>query len=221
MLKPKRKIIRKEIKRDPFIETIDKLEKSYDKNKKTFLNIILVIITGVFVINFLLKKQDQKNIDSNSALGIAMVAFENRDYENAKFQLETITSDFSGTAASDVANFYLGKIYFESEDFVKSELYLKTFLNTGDSKILYFGAIKVLANIALQNNEYDKAIKLLDSGLKKVSTSNSIELKILKTHVLKNKGNTNLAKEILEEVMLEKKLPRHLRQRSEELIGMM
>ncbi len=52
MLKPKRKIIRKEIKRDPFIETIDKLEKSYDKNKKTFLNIILVIITGVFVINF-------------------------------------------------------------------------------------------------------------------------------------------------------------------------
>ncbi len=221
MLKPKRKIIRKEIKRDPFIETIDKLEKSYDKNKKTFLNIILVIITGVFVINFLLKKQDQKNIDSNSALGIAMVAFENRDYENAKFQLETITSDFTGTAASDVANFYLGKIYFESEDFVKSELYLKTFLNTGDSKILYFGAIKMLANIALQNNEYDKAIKLLDSGLKKVSKSNSIELKILKTHVLKNKGNTNLAKEILEEVMLEKKLPRHLRQRSEELIGMM
>ena len=79
----------------------------------------------------------------------------------------------------------------------------------------------MLANIALQNNEYDKAIKLLDSGLKKVSKNNSIELKILKTHVLKNKGNTNLAKEILEEVMLEKKLPRHLRQRSEELIGMM
>ena len=36
MLKPKKKITRKEIKRDPFLETIDKLENSFEKNKKTF-----------------------------------------------------------------------------------------------------------------------------------------------------------------------------------------
>ena len=64
MLKPKRKITKKEIKRDPFLETIDKLENSFEQNKKTFLNIILVLIAGIFIINFLLKKQDQKNIHS-------------------------------------------------------------------------------------------------------------------------------------------------------------
>jgi hypothetical protein len=75
MLKPKRKITRKEIKRDPFLETIDKLENSFEKNKKSVLNIVLVIIAGVFIVNFLLKKHDRKNIDSNSALGVATVAF--------------------------------------------------------------------------------------------------------------------------------------------------
>ena len=75
MLKPQRKITKKEIKRDPFLESIDKLEYNFEQNKKTFLNIVLVLIAGIFIINFLLKKQDQNNIDSNSALGAAMVAF--------------------------------------------------------------------------------------------------------------------------------------------------
>ena len=38
------------------------------------------LIGLIFIINFLLKKYDQKKIDSNSALGVAMVAFENIDY---------------------------------------------------------------------------------------------------------------------------------------------
>ena len=221
MLKPKRKITRKEIKRDPFLETIDKIENSYEKNKKIFLNFIIALVAGVFIINFILKKQDQKNIDSNSALGIAMVAFENRDYENAKFQFESIISDFNGTTAFSAANFYLGKIYFESSDFVKSESFLNTFINSGKTEILYLGAIKMLTNIAMQNREYDKAIKLLDSGSKNVSKNDYIELKLIKTLVLKNQGNTDKAKSLLDEIISEKKLPRALKQKSEELIGMM
>ena len=34
MLKPKKKITRKEIKRDPFLETIDKFENSFEKRQK-------------------------------------------------------------------------------------------------------------------------------------------------------------------------------------------
>ena len=221
MLKPKRRITRKEIKRDPFLETIDKLENSFEKNKKSFMNIVLVLIAGFFIVNFLLKKQDQKNIDSNSALGVATVAFENRDYENAKFQFETIISEFNGTEASMIANFYLGRIYFENNDFEKSESSLNTFINSSNSKILYTAAIKMLANIAMHYKEYDKAIKLLDNGLKKVSKNDSIDLKLIKTILLKDKGMTDLAKDLIDEIMSEEKLPLHQKQKSEELIGMM
>ena len=221
MLKPKRKITRKEIKRDPFLETIDKIENSYEKNKKTFLNIIVAALAGIFIINFLLKKHDQKNIDSNSALGVAMVAFENRDYENAKFQFESIISNFDGTSAFNIANFYLGKIYFENNDFVEAESFLNNFVNSNELENFYHGAIKMLVSISLQNSQYDKAIKLLDNSLKKVSKNDSIELKLIKTIVLKDQGKTDKAKRLLNEIIAEEKLPRHLKEKSEELIGMM
>jgi predicted negative regulator of RcsB-dependent stress response len=222
MLKPQRKITRKEIKRDPFLETIDKIEYNFEQNRKTYLYIALGLIAVIISANFLLNKQSQKDIDSNSALGIALVAFDNEDYENAKFQFETILSDFSGTNSSNIANYYLGKISFENNDLTKAESYLNEYLNNSEPDILIPGTIKILSNIALKNNEFDKAIKLLDRGLRLGLDNNiSNEFKLLKVSILIEQDKIEIAQNILNEILLEKKLPIHLKQRSEELIGMM
>ena len=222
MLKPQRKITRKEIKRDPFLETIDKIEYNFEQNKKTYLNIALGLIAVIISVNVLLNKQGQKDIDSNSALGIALVAFDNEDYENAKFQFETILSDFSGTNSSNIANYYLGKISFENNELIKAESYLNEYLNNSEPDILIPGTIKILSNIALKNNEFDKAIKLLDRGLRLGLDNNiSNEFKLLKVSILIEQDKVEIAQYILNEILLEKKLPIHLKQRSEELIGMM
>ena len=222
MLKPQRKITRKEIKRDPFLETIDKIEYNFEQNKKTYLNIALGLIAVIISVNILLNKQGQKDIDSNSALGIALVAFDNQDYENAKFQFETILSDFSGTNSSNIANYYLGKISFENNGLIKAESYLNEYLNNSEPDILIPGTIKILSNIALKNNEFDEAIKLLDKGLRLGLDNNiSNEFKLLKVSILIEQDKVEIAQYILNEILLEKKLPIHLKQRSEELIGMM
>ena len=222
MLKPQRKIIRKEIKRDPFLETIDKIEYNFEQNRKTYLYIAMGLIAVIISANFLLNKQSQKDIDSNSALGIALVAFDNEDYENAKFQFETILSYFSGTNSSNIANYYLGKISFENNDLTKAESYLNEYLNNSEPDILIPGTIKILSNIALKNNEFEKAIKLLDRGLRLGLDNNiSNEFKLLKVSILIEQDKIEIAQNILNEILLEKKLPIHLKQRSEELIGMM
>ena len=61
----------------------------------------------------------------------------------------------------------------------------------------------------------------MDNSLKKVSKNDSIELKLIKTIVLKDQGKTDKAKRLLNEIIAEEKLPRHLKEKSEELIGMM
>jgi len=222
MLKPQRKITRKEIKRDPFLETIDKIEYNFEQNKKTYLKIALGIIAVIIFVNFLLNKQSQKDFDSNSALGIALVAFDNEDYENAKFQFETILLDFSGTNSSNIANYYLGKISFENNELIKAESYLNEYLNNSEPDILIPGTIKILSNIALKNNEFDKAIKLLDRGLRLGLDNNiSNEFKLLKVSIFIEQDKTEIAQKILNEILIEKKLPIHLKQQSEELIGMM
>ena len=222
MLKPQRKITRKEIKRDPFLETIDKIEYNFEQNKKNYLYIALGIIAVIISVNVLLNKQVQKDIDSNSALGMALVAFDNEDYENAKFQFESILSDFSGTNSFNIANYYLGKISFENNELIIAESYLNEYLNNSEPDILIPGTIKILSNIALKNNEFDKAIKLLDRGLRLGLDNNiSNEFKLLKVSILINQDKVEIAQYILNEILLEKKLPIHLKQRSEELIGMM
>ena len=222
MLKPKRKITRKEIKKDPFLESIDKLENNFEQNKKTYLNIAIGVIAIVLVINILLNKQSQKNIDSNSDLGMALVAFDNEDYDNAKFQFETIVSEYSGTNSSNVANYYLGKISFENDDLDKSKTYLNAYLKDPEPDILIPGAIKMLSNIALKSSEYDKAIKLLDRGIRLDLNSDIInDFKLLKVSILKDQGKPEIAQNILDEILKEEKLPNHLKRLSEELIGMM
>jgi|TARA_B100001245_G_scaffold230362_1_gene209826 predicted negative regulator of RcsB-dependent stress response len=222
MLKPKRKITRKEIKKDPFLESIDKLENNFEQNKKTYLNIAIGLIASVLVINILLNKQSQKNIDSNSDLGMALVAFDNEDYDNAKFQFETIVSEYSGTNSSNVANYYLGKISFENDDLDKSKTYLNAYLKDPEPDILIPGAIKMLSNIALKSSEYDKAIKLLDRGIRLDLNSDIInDFKLLKVSILKDQGKPEIAQNILDEILKEEKLPNHLKRLSEELIGMM
>ena len=47
------------------------------------------------------------------------------------------------------------------------------------------------------------------------------ELKLFKTLVLKDQGKIDKAKSLLDEIMLDDKLPAHLKQKSEEIIGMM
>ena len=222
MLKPKRKITRKEIKKDPFLESIDKLENNFEQNKKTYLSIAIGLIASILVINILLNKQSQKNIDSNSDLGMALVAFDNEDYDNAKFQFETIVSEYSGTNSSNVANYYLGKISFENNDLVKSKTYLNVYLKDPEPDILIPGAIKMLSNIALKSSEYDKAIKLLDRGIRLDLNSDIInDFKLLKVSILKDQGKPEIAQNILDEILKEEKLPNHLKRLSEELIGMM
>ena len=222
MLKPKRKITRKEIKKDPFLESIDKLEYNFEQNKKTYLSIAIGLIASILVINILLNKQSQKNIDSNSDLGMALVAFDNEDYDNAKFQFETIVSEYSGTNSSNVANYYLGKISFENDDLDKSKTYLNAYLKDPDPDILIPGAIKMLSNIALKSSEYDKAIKFLDRGIRLDLNSDIINnFKLIKVSILKDQGKPEIAQKILDEILKEEKLPNHLKRLSEELIGMM
>jgi tetratricopeptide (TPR) repeat protein len=222
MLKPKRKITRKEIKKDPFLESIDKLEYNFEQNKKTYLNIAIGLIASILVINILLNKQSQKNIDSNSDLGMALVAFDNEDYDNAKFQFETIVSEYSGTNSSNVANYYLGKISFENNDLVNSKTYLNVYLKDPEPDILIPGAIKMLSNIALKSSEYDKAIKFLDRGIRLDLNSDIINnFKLIKVSILKDQGKPEIAQKILDEILKEEKLPNHLKRLSEELIGMM
>jgi len=221
MLKPKRKITRKEIKKDPLLETIDSIEVKFEKNKKTYGNIailvFLVLIGGYIFTN----KQNQNKIDSNSALGMAMVAYSNMDYENAKFQFESIRSNFGSTSSANLSNYFLGKMAYENSDFINSSLHLNEFLKHSNDDVLVCGAIKLLTEISLKNNNPEEALRNLDKATNyKFSNSLMFDLELMKVATFLIMNNFKSGKVILEEIDNQKDLPSYIKQRLEELYGM-
>ena len=221
MLKPKKKITKKEIKRDPFLETVDKIEYSIEKNKNTYINMVIAIIVIFIGGNFFFKNQIDKENSAKSALGLALVAFDNGDFENAKFQLESILSDYDNSESANVANYYLGKIAFENKDFANSMVYLDRFFNSGKLDILIPGTVKMLSSIELKNNNKEKAISYIDKGINNSKSVNTkIDLNLYKALVLINEENKKLALNVLEILNNNYDLSPNQKRFYEELMGM-
>ena len=221
MLKPKKKITKKEIKRDPFLETVDKIEYSIEKNKNTYINMVIAIIVIFIGGNFFFKNQIDKENSAKSALGLALVAFDNGDFENAKFQLESILSDYDNSESANVANYYLGKIAFENKDFANSMVYLDRFFNSGKLDILIPGTVKMLSSIELKNNNKEKAISYIDKGINNSKSVNTkIDLNLYKALVLINEENKKLALNVLEILNNDYDLSANQKRFYEELMGM-
>ena len=221
MLKPKRKITRKEIKKDPLLETIDSIEAKFEKNKKKYGNAAILVFLILIGSYFFTNKQNQNEIESNSALGMAIMAYSVMDYENAKFQFESIKSNFGGTNSANTSNYFLGKIAFENSDFINSSLYINEFLKNSDDDILICGAIKLLTEISLKNNNPEDALRNLDKATKyRFSDSSMLDLELMKVATFLMMGDYKSGKAILEEIDNQKDLPSYIKKQVEEFYGM-
>ena len=221
MLKPKRKITRKEIKKDPLLETIDSIEAKFEKNKKTYGNVAIIVLFVLIGGYIFTNKQNQNKIDSSSSLGLAMVAYSNMDYENAKFQFESIKSDFGNTTSANSSTYFLGKIAYENSDFINSSLHLNDFLKYSNDDILVCGALKLLTEISLKNNNFEEALRNLDKAKNyKFSNSLMLDLELMKASTFLKMDDLKNGKAILEEIANQKDIPSHIKQRLEELYGM-
>ena len=222
MLKPLRKITRNELKRDPLLDTLDKIESGFENNKKTVMNVGLLIIAFVVGIYIYYNNSKQNDLESDSAFGIAMIAYSNADYESAKFQLETVISNFNGTDGSDMAHYFLGKIAFKNNKYDDAKTYLNKYINSASNPVIACGAIKLLHSISSQEGNHSESLEILKKGNKfNLGSGSVLELQLLKAFTnIKLNDFTNARKNI-DDILQLKKIPSSVKQKADELNGMM
>ena len=136
----------------------------YTPIEKFILNpIILALIVFLVTFQAFSLNDDPKPSASETALGNAMIYFENGDFDNAVLQLETVVDNFSGTKAAHQAKFYIGRTAFINGDNDKALEYLSESV----SKLKYDNLKKegyiMLAELENDTKMFDKAIKFTDS----------------------------------------------------------
>ena len=191
MLKPKKNnITKKEIQKDPLLETIDQFQAKVEKNKQLYGKLVVGALALIVVVSFLVRNNRLNNYEADTALGMALISIDKRDFTTATFQLENIINDFESTSSSDLALYYLGKIHYNNNDMEKARQYIGKYLDSSSKNILHEAASKIMADISFRENDLSSAINFIDLSLNNCSSLfNCRSLELKKAFYLIEKGD--------------------------------
>ena len=219
MLRPKKKITRKEIQRDPFLESVDQAQAHLEKNRSLYLKIAIGIIVTLLFFNIRANRQAQYSIEASASLGKALVTLDQGDKSSAKFQLETVYNEFNGTSSAYTASYYLGKIKYDAGEKLEAQGYLSSFLKKNRKDPLAHSAILMLADIAVNQDKMNDAINMIDKGLKNSSKYDSITLELMKARILLEDNKVKESNLIIERLLNKNDLSADHKQLAQELQG--
>ena len=220
MLKPKKTITKKEIQRDPFLESINKTQAHLQEKRSYYMKMALGLIVVLIAYNIISEQKSQSNFDASTALGQAMVALDRGDLENAQFQLETVISEFSGSESAKIAGYHLGKMKYESGDNNGAEIYLSQFLRDEPVDVMVSSAALMLADISLEDGNNQETIRFLDIGIKKSNDNHTRRIITLeKAKLILLQGDFERARTITDGILSNKDVTVVEKQIAEELLG--
>ena len=220
MLKPKAKITKKEMKKDPLLETINTLFEKYNEYKSMIFRAGIGIIALTVIIIFLFNRQGSQQKPAAILLGNALVSLDTGDIENAQFQFEVLTGEHGSTRSGKTSNYYLGSIYFDKGDYDNAKTYLEQFINSASENILLSSGHFMLSNIYKRESNQDKEEEHLGLAVKFSSiphNRHSLELALAELYV--DKGTEEMAMEIVQKILNLENISSGNKKKAEELSG--
>ena len=144
-LKPKKNIAKKEIQRDPFLESVDKAQAHLEDNKKKYTNIALALLALLVGYNILSNRQTSTSAKASAELGIALTSLDKGDTTTAEFQLETIYNDYSGTQSAVNAGYFAGKINYDKNNYDLAKPQIANYIKNSKDKFMFAPATLILS----------------------------------------------------------------------------
>ena len=221
MLKPRRKIIKKELKKDPYIDFLSRTKNNVDENKilytRLMLGTVVIIVALLFFRNNL---QNSKDAGAES-LGKALVTLASGDLDNATLQFEFIADEYDNNEAGTLAKYYLARAHFNDKDYLAAYSYLNQIADE-NFKLAQFpvSIYKMLGFIALEDGDQAAAMDYYEQALEKskiVQQEQSITLDL--ADVLLKMGDFGRSLELVQKVLDEADPRTPVNNRAEELIG--
>ena len=220
MLKPKENFTKKEMKKDPLLETINTGFEKYNKHKSMIFRAGIGIIALTVIIIFLFNRQGPQQNSADILLGNALVSMDTGDIENAQFQFEILSDEHGSTKSGKTSNYYLGSIHFDKGDYDNAKTYLERFINSASENILLSSGHFMLSNIYKRESNQDKEEKHLELAVKFSSiphNRHSLELALAELYV--DKGTKEMAMEIVQKILNLENISLSNKKKAEELSG--
>jgi tetratricopeptide (TPR) repeat protein len=207
MLTKKKKLSKKEIKQDKFVETYYKVYGYFDENKSRMLTYAVALIIVVFAVIYYINNKKENNEKAEVLLsqvmnvydqGSYLEAIEGRPSQNIS-GLKKIVEDYGSTENGETAKIYLANSY---DMLGKSDEALKYYSDYGGDIAIYKAAsLAGQAGIYAGRKEYEKAADLFRkaSRISKTDVQNPDYMLNASINYI-SAGNVDEAKPLLESI---------------------
>ncbi len=172
MLKPRKKISKREIKEDPLVTKYFETQKFIQRhNKKIQIGLSAIIVFMVVSILMIRSKQNSE-IAAINELGMAEIYYYSQQYNQAIEAFTQILESYSGTSAAATAVFLTANIYFIQEDYENAEKYFRLYTDNYHSKDIFTASsLAGLAACSETYGQYNEAAVLYENAGKKYPNS--------------------------------------------------
>ena len=220
MLKPQAKFTKKEMKKDPLLETVNTVFEKYNEHKSMIFRGGIGIIALTVIIVFLFNRQGSQQKPADILFGNALVSLDTGDIENAQFQFEVLTEEHGSTQSGKTSNYYLGSIYFNKGDYGNAKTHLEQFINSTSENILLSSGHFMLSSIYKRESNQDKEEEHLELAVTFISiphNQHSLELALAELYI--DRGTEEMAMEIVQKILNLENISSGNKKKAEELSG--
>ena len=206
MLKPKKKITKKEIRHDPLLETLYSAQRLFTQYKSRFILAMILLLVIVSAILIVSRRNAKEYAESNVMLARA-VSYINSNTEEALAEFDNLLMTYPESEASKEAHFHLGHIYLSLDSTESARDNFETYLEFAPEGLFSSPAMSQLANLALYSDEPALAGELFENAGKQSSVNyiKSVN-KLSSVEAFLSAGEFNRAEEILNSISVHPKI---------------
>ncbi len=221
MLKPRRTIIKKELKKDPYIEFLAKAKNNVDKNRTLYMRWALGVVTVIVAVAFFSNNLQKSKDAAAESLGKALVTLASGDVDNATLQFEFVADEYDNNESGNLAKYYLARSHFNDKDYLAASSYLNEIADASFKLTQFpFSIYKMLALIALEDGDQAAAVDHYEQALAKAEVTQQEQNIVLDlADVLLTMGDFGRSLELVQKVLDEAAPRTPVHNRAEELFG--
>jgi TolA-binding protein len=160
MLKPRKRLTRKQLKEDKLLTTVIKVQTFLEKEWKRLTVVSGSILVVALFVFYMVQRNDSQEQEAVSNLyEVELQYIEKRDFNEQLVQaLQNIMDHYENTASAEKATFHLANTYYQLGDYHNAEIYFQKYIDDyKSSDLLSSSSLAGIAACSEQTQDYSKA----------------------------------------------------------------
>lgn len=202
MLKPRKRITKKQLKEDKLVTFYFKATDWLERNTNFILYGVAAVLVIIAAFTYYAYSSNKAEKEASVEFAKATRTFESFDYQNAIAQFSNLVDNYGSTTSGKLGRFYLANCFYQTKDYANAEKNYKKFISnfSGGEHFLAAAQGGIAASLA-QRQIYAEAAKAFEKAAHKYESVLTPNYLLQAAQCFSQSSNNVKAKELYNEII--------------------